>query len=91
MAVTKTWAVDISISEHGPERRTYAEARLRAEAATELRGTGIAWRNPQDRDVPEIGDELAAARALNDLATKLRETAAADIGQLTHEQVWLSS
>jgi hypothetical protein len=91
MTAVKTWTVDVQISEHEDERRTFAEARLRTGEATELRGTGTAYRNPEDNDVPEIGDELAAARALSDLATKLRETAADDIGQVTHEKVWLSS
>jgi hypothetical protein len=34
-------------------------------------------------DVPEIGDEIAAARALNDLGRSLLETAAGDVDQLT--------
>ncbi|QSB15157.1 DUF1876 domain-containing protein [Natronosporangium hydrolyticum] len=89
MTAMKSWAVEVEISEHDDERRTQAEARLRTGKGVELRGVGVAWRNPTDLEVPEIGDELAAARALSDLAGKLRETAADDIGQMTHERVWL--
>lgn len=40
-------------------------------------------------EVPEIGDELAAARALADLAHYLLDATAADIEQLTHAAVYL--
>lgn len=87
MDTAKRWTVDIYIGEHGDERQTRAEARLRTGDRTDLRGVGVARRNPHDREVPEIGDELAVARALDDLAQRLREAAAGDIEQITHEQV----
>ena len=37
--------------------------------------------------MPEIGDELAAARALSRLAHDLLDAAAGDIENLTHEHV----
>ena len=40
-----------------------------------------------DRDVPEIGYELATARALAALAHQLLEAAADDIGEVTHDLV----
>jgi len=46
---------------------------------TELTGHGTAHCSPGDADVPEIGDELAAGRALNDLARQLLRTAERDI------------
>ncbi|MFF4351253.1 DUF1876 domain-containing protein [Streptomyces sp. NPDC001530] len=46
---------------------------------TQLTGHGVAHCNPADRDVPEIGDELAAGRAMNDLAQQLVNTAKRDI------------
>ena len=52
---------------------------LRTDAGTELRHEGVARRNPHDRDIPEIGDELAAARALSDLAHHLLDVAGGDI------------
>ncbi|WP_327312712.1 DUF1876 domain-containing protein [Streptomyces sp. NBC_01235] len=46
---------------------------------TELTGHGAAHRHPADPNVPEIGDELAAGRALNNLARQLLKTAERDI------------
>ena len=83
---TKTWRVDALISEK--DGRTHCEAALVTEgSATALSGSGSARRNPRDTDIPEIGDELATARALADLAHKLLETAAKDIEAVTHEHV----
>jgi hypothetical protein len=42
-------------------------------------GWGRARRNPNDPDIPRIGEELAAARALTDLAHQLLATAAQEI------------
>ncbi|MFJ8113944.1 DUF1876 domain-containing protein [Streptomyces sp. NPDC096132] len=47
--------------------------------STELTGHGAAHRNPEDTAVPEIGDELAAGRALRDLGRQLVEVAGRDI------------
>ena len=77
MLSTKTWPVSIFLTE--ADGHTHAEAVLDSGAATALRGKGIARCNPTDRDVPEIGDELAAARALADLSHQLLEAAAGDI------------
>ncbi|KUO10381.1 DUF1876 domain-containing protein [Streptomyces sp. DSM 15324] len=46
---------------------------------TELTGHGSPHRHPADADVPEIGDEPAAGRALNDLARQLLQAAERDI------------
>ncbi|MGC9543900.1 DUF1876 domain-containing protein [Streptomyces sp. UG1] len=46
---------------------------------TSLTGHGTAHRNPADAEVPEIGDELAAGRALRDLGQQLVDAAARDI------------
>ena len=48
-----------------------------------MTGRGTARRNPIDRPVPEIGDELAASRALEDFAIRLHDVAADDIVMLT--------
>lgn len=88
---TKTWRVDISIIEK-EEGRTHAEAALLSDGTTtNLVGLGNARRNPHDREVPEIGDELATARALSDLAHKLLEATAEDIEAITHERAQLTS
>jgi Domain of unknown function (DUF1876) len=89
MPAMKRWTVDIYIDED--DGRTYAEARLHSEADTQLVGVGRARLNPDDRDIPEIGDELAAARALSDLGHRLLLAAASDIGAVTAEPVELTS
>lgn len=86
--MTKSWRVEILIGER--EGRTYAEARLIPSAQPTLTGIGGARLNPADRDVPEIGDELAAARALSDLSHKLLEAVVDDIEGVTHEHVELT-
>lgn len=86
MEAVKRWTVDIYIDEHEEARRTYAEARLHTSDATQLRGVGTAQRNPRDAEVPEIGDELAASRALADLAEKLLGAATEDVNQFTEER-----
>jgi len=86
---TRTWTVEIVISEHEEERLTRAEARLHSDARTVLHGRGEARRSPRDREVPEIGDELATARALADLAYQLLDVTAGDIEQFTHRPVHL--
>jgi len=77
MSTAKKWSVEIHIDEH--ESHTRAEARLHTADKTHLVGIGLARLNPADRDVPEIGDELAASRALSDLAHQLLDAAANDI------------
>jgi Domain of unknown function (DUF1876) len=59
-------------------------ARLDAGAA-ELTGVGLARRSPEDPDVPQIGDELAVARALSELSHQLLDATAADIERITHQ------
>lgn len=79
MVTAKRWTVDIVVDEHPQSRTTRAEARLHTGDPTHLRGIGRSWRNPLDNEVPEIGDELAVARALADLAGRLRSAADEDI------------
>ncbi|MDN0199134.1 DUF1876 domain-containing protein [Streptomyces sp. S.PNR 29] len=47
--------------------------------ATAFTGHGAAHCHPADTNVPEIGDELAAGRAMNDLARQLLDAAEHDI------------
>ncbi|HEY3259188.1 MAG TPA: DUF1876 domain-containing protein [Pseudonocardiaceae bacterium] len=88
MSTDKRWHVDIVIDEH--DGRTRAEARLHNPGESELVGAGMARRNPRDQEVPEIGDELAVARALSDLAHKLLDATAADIEKITHRPAYLA-
>jgi hypothetical protein len=87
MATTKRWSVKIFIDEH--DNTTRAEARLETADMTHLVGVGTAILNPHDVNVPEIGDELAAARALSELGHRLLEAAADDIEGATHRPVHL--
>lgn len=84
-ATATTWWVEILMNE--VEGDTRALAHLHGAREHVLTGTGMARLNPHDRDVPEIGAELAAARALLQLAEQLLRTAATDISQVTHEPV----
>lgn len=79
---TKTWTVQVLLNEDGDV--TIADAALAVENKMQLRGHGTSRRNPRDEAEPRIGDELAAARALSDLAHQLLSVAASDIESKTH-------
>ena len=83
----KTWHVEVFIHEDGD--RTVARAVLHTDDPTRVEGRGTARRAPKDVDIPEIGDEVAAARALHDLADALLRTAARDIAAFEDEPVHL--
>lgn len=82
-----TWRVEINMVEDG--ERTRAEAVLTTPAGTEYRAEGIARRNPKDPEVPRIGEELAASRALSGLAHELFDATVADVEQNVHHAVQL--
>ncbi len=82
MQAMKRWNVAIEIDEQ--DGRTRAVARLEGGAA-ELTGVGLARRSPEDPDVPQIGDELAVARALSELSHHLLDATASDIERVTHQ------
>ncbi|MCC5575631.1 MULTISPECIES: dsRBD fold-containing protein [Microtetraspora] len=69
----KRWNVTVDITEHGDD--TYAQAALAVVDGVSVSGTGHARRSPDDQSVPEIGDELAAARALARLSHSLYQAA----------------
>jgi hypothetical protein len=66
------WTVSIQFSED--EDKTRADAILESRDVS-LRGWGRARRNPTDPDLPAVGEEIAAARALYDLANHLMDQA----------------
>jgi Rv2632c-like len=72
-----TWIVEISFEED-PDF-TQATAVLSAPDGRQLRGLGQARRNPDDRAVARIGEEVAGARALSSLAHELLDYAATEI------------
>ncbi|MEV7013354.1 DUF1876 domain-containing protein [Streptosporangium sp. NPDC051022] len=75
----KQWNIQVDITEEGDD--TFARVFLNVKDIHHLTGFGHSRRNPIDRPVPEIGDELAVARALADLADKLLATTSQDIAQ----------
>jgi len=87
MTTVDRWPVEISL--HAEEGTTRAEARL-AKAGASMTGRGLARRNPDDQEVTQIGEEIAAARALSDLAHQLLSDAAGQIEGITHERAHLS-
>ncbi|MXM65962.1 DUF1876 domain-containing protein [Streptomyces sp. HUCO-GS316] len=76
MPHTVEWKVRLHLFEE--EGSTKARVVLDT-GTTVLTGHGTAHRNPVDADVPEIGEELAAGRALHDLGRQLVEVAERDI------------
>ena len=78
-----TWNVAIDIGEH--DGRTRAVAHLDPRDGRRLAGVGFARLAPTDRDVPEIGAEIAVARALADLSRRLLSVATEDVEHVTGE------
>jgi hypothetical protein len=83
----RSWQVTVDVFESGDE--TSAHVVLRTEAPTHLEAMGSARRRPGDAAVPEIGDEIAVARALRRLADVLLGTAAGDIAAVEGHAVSL--
>ena len=83
MNATKHWSITVDIDEE--ENTTLAHASLRTPAGQDVTGVGKAERNPLDPSVPEIGDELAVARALRNLAERLLHATEKDITSVTGE------
>ncbi|MEV7130031.1 DUF1876 domain-containing protein [Streptomyces sp. NPDC093260] len=77
MSHTGQWKVHLDLFEED-DGTTKAHLVLNT-GATALAGHGTAHCNPSDTNVPEIGDELAAGRAMIDLAHQLMEAAGRDI------------
>jgi hypothetical protein len=84
----RVWTVEVTFTE--TDDRTRADARLH-EANGEWHGSGRARRNPVDPDIPMIGEELAAARALSDLSHHLLNAAADKIESFEGRPVRLHS
>jgi hypothetical protein len=79
---TQEWKVVIHLDED--DDRTHAHAVLHGRDGVTIHAHGEARRKPTDAPVPEIGEELATARALVTLADRLMDVAAKDIENLTH-------
>ena len=82
------WNVEIQFEED--ESLTSAASLLQLPEGTALQGRGQARRNPADPAQPQIGEEIAAARALSDLVHQLLDKAAAEIEDVTHKPAHLT-
>jgi hypothetical protein len=87
MATAKAFTVSLEVIEEGST--TNATARLSIDG-DKLAGTGKARRNPDDPDLPLIGDELAMARALLMLARELGHKADEGIAAYEGHEVHVS-
>ncbi|MGX1674449.1 DUF1876 domain-containing protein [Streptomyces sp. NPDC055400] len=76
MTHTEEWKVGVYLTEE--DGVTKARAVL-GDGKTQMVGRGKARCNPQDVDIPAIGDELAASRAMRDLAGQLMHAADRDL------------
>ncbi|HEY2296167.1 MAG TPA: DUF1876 domain-containing protein [Jatrophihabitans sp.] len=83
MEHVSVWTATIYLEEH--DHQTSARVRLDTKD-NHIEGYGVARCHPHDRDVSRIGDELAVARALSDLAHKLFDATVGDIEAMTHEK-----
>ena len=86
---TKTWRVDIYLYED--QAATSANAVLHSDVPAPLDVRGEARRSPRDPDMPTVGDEVAAARALRQLADRLLEMASSDLSDAEGHPVSLTS
>jgi len=74
----KTLHIDIRIDEDDTHTLAFAELELLGE---HFEATGRAHRNPADRPIPAVGEELALARALQGLALLVKQASQAKIDQ----------
>ena len=79
----REWQVRVSIFESGDD--TSANVVLLSEAPTHVTARGQSHRGTADPSVPEIGDEVAVARALRHLADQLLIAASQDVEAVTGE------
>jgi hypothetical protein len=75
MAMVDHWPIEITLRPQ--DRETRAEAHLTRNNGIKVSGHGLAR------------EEIAAARALSDLASKLLSSAAGEIETITHERAHL--
>ena len=80
------WTLELEL--HEVDGRTRADVVLMTPSGRH-HGWGRARLAPGDRDVPVVGEELAVARALHDLARQLLVVAGEEIEALTGEHVEL--
>lgn len=75
------WHVEMEFTED--ERHTRAVAVVRLPDGTEIRGHGHASRHRVDENQPRVGEEVAGARALNELTMRLLTKAHDEIDEVS--------
>lgn len=73
------WHIEVEFEEDA--HRTRAAALVRLSDGTEVRAHGYASRHPSDEDQQRVGEEIAGARALNEVAMKLLTKAHEEIDE----------
>ncbi|MFI1256404.1 dsRBD fold-containing protein [Streptomyces netropsis] len=76
MSHTVDWKVRLHLFEERGTTKAHATVDT---GTTTITGTGVAECAPGDRDIPEIGDEFAAGRALRHLGDQLVHIAEHDV------------
>ncbi|EGX58225.1 hypothetical protein SZN_18839 [Streptomyces zinciresistens K42] len=86
MHTTVGWHVELEFQEDGQHTRAVAMVRL--PDGTEVRAHGHATRHHTDSLQPRVGEEIAGARALNELAMRMLGKAHGEIdaasGRVSH-------
>ncbi|MEU1481348.1 DUF1876 domain-containing protein [Streptomyces sp. NPDC005760] len=75
------WHVEMEFLED--DRHTRAVAMVRLPDGTEIRAHGHASRHRSDTNQPRVGEEVAGARALNELAMQLLTKAHDEIDEVS--------
>ncbi|MFB7560043.1 DUF1876 domain-containing protein [Streptomyces brevispora] len=75
------WHIELEFEEDA--HRTRAAALVRLSDGSEVRAHGYASRHPSDSAQPRVGEEIAGARALNELAMKLLTKAHDEIDEVS--------
>ncbi|MFG2513351.1 DUF1876 domain-containing protein [Streptomyces sp. NPDC048584] len=83
---TVGWHVELEFMED--EQQTRAVAMVRLPDGSEVRARGHANRHHTDSNQPRVGEEIAGARALNELAMQMLSKAHSEIddasGRISH-------
>ncbi|MFB7497820.1 DUF1876 domain-containing protein [Streptomyces sp. NPDC056161] len=81
MHTTVGWHVEMEFEED--DQHTRAVALVRLPDGTEIRGHGRASRHRTDSNQPRVGEEIAGARALNEVAMNLLSKAHGEIDAMS--------
>ncbi|MFD1505527.1 DUF1876 domain-containing protein [Georgenia yuyongxinii] len=86
--MNETWKITVDVVV-GDDDGT-AHAVLTKQNGETVEGYGRARRNPDDEPHTEVGQELATARALRDLADRLLRATSDDLSKFEHQRIRLA-